>query len=42
MDAKNGHPSSRHKLLKSVKSDKQGEKAREHFYYLWLDSLKKD
>jgi len=42
MDSKNGLPSSRHKLLKSAKGDKDGDKARERFHYLLLDSLKKD
>jgi len=42
MDFKNALPSSGRKLLKSAKGDKVGEKAREGFHHLLLDSLKKD
>jgi len=42
MDAKNGLPSSGRKLLKSAKGDKDGDKTRERFHHLLLDSLKKD
>jgi len=42
MDAKNRLPSSGRKLLKSAKGDKEGDKARKHFHYLLLHSLKKD
>jgi hypothetical protein len=42
MDAKNGLPASGRKLLTSAKGDKDGEKARQRFHHLLLDSLKKD
>jgi len=37
-----GFPRRRRKLLKSAKSDKDGDKACERFHHLLLDSLKKD
>jgi len=42
MDSKNGLPSSGRKLLRSVKGDKDGNKAHKRFHHLLLDSLKKD
>jgi len=42
IDSKNGLPSSGRKLLKSAKGNKDGNKARERFHHLLLDTLKKD
>jgi len=42
MDSKNGLPASRKALLQSNEGDKDGDKARDRFHYLLLDSLKKD
>jgi len=42
MDPKNGVPASGRALLQSDKGDKDGDKARDRFHYLLLDSLKKD
>jgi len=42
MDQKNGLPASGWALLQSDKGDKGGDKARDRFHYLLLDSLKKD
>ena len=42
MDPKNGLPASGRALLQSNKGDKDGDKARDRFHYLLLDSLKKD
>jgi len=42
MDLKNRLLASGRVLLQSDKGDKDGDKARDRFYYLLLDSLKKD
>ena len=42
MDPKNGLPASGRALLQSDKEDKDGDKARDRFHYLLLDSPKKD
>jgi len=42
MDPKNRLPASGQVLLQSDKRDKDGDKARDSFNYLLLDSLKKD
>jgi len=41
MDPRKGLPGSGRALLQSDKSDKDGDKARDRFHYLLLDSLKK-
>ena len=42
MRAENGLPASEERMLSLLQGDKDGEKARERFHYLLLDSLKKD
>jgi len=42
MEAKHGLPASGQILLNTPVRDKEGDKARDRFHYLLLDSLKKD
>ena len=42
MDAKNGLPASGRQLLNAAVGDRDGNKAREQYNHLILDSLKKD
>ena len=42
MSADNSLPASGRRLLRTAKGDKDGDKARERYHHLMLDSLKKD